>query len=80
MARVYLSKSRRLCDRLRSWLCGELKAKGIHQQDIAEHLGITQQAVSAKLTGKAIITFEDFVRIVELLNPDDDDLLWLLGK
>lgn len=80
MARVFLSKSQRLCDRLRSWICGELKSKGIHQTEIAEHLGISQQAVSAKLIGKATITYEDFLKMVELLNPDDDDLLWLLGK
>lgn len=80
MARVILSKSRRLCDRVRSWVCGQMKAKGVHQQDIAECLGISQQAVSAKLTGQSTITFEDFLRIVDLLNPDDKDLLWLMGK
>lgn len=80
MARVYLSKSQRLCNRLRSWICGELKSKGIHQTEIAEHLGITQQAVSAKLTGRTVITFEDFLKMIDILNPDDDDLLWLMGK
>lgn len=80
MARVYLSKAKRLSDRFRSWLFGVMKSKGIHQQDIAERLGITQQAVSAKLTGQATITLEDFIQIIDVINPEDDDLLWLLGK
>lgn len=79
MAKVFLSRTDKLCDRLRMWIYGQMKSKGIHQKALADHLGMTQQAVSAKLTGRATITYEDFIRIVEFLNPDDKDLLWLLS-
>ena len=80
MARVQLSSSKRLCDRLTLWVHGQMKSKRMNQSELAEHLGISQQAVSMKLAGKVNITFEEFIRIIEFLEPKDDDLLWLLGK
>lgn len=79
MPRVYLSENDRLTARLVSWIYGEMKSQGITQRRLADEMEITQQALSWKLKNNAF-TFADFLTIIRILEPDDKDLVKLLGR
>lgn len=78
MPKVYLTEKERLCSRLARWVYGELRVQGMSQQELAEHLGISQQALSAKLK-RASFSYSDFVTIVKTLKPSNQDLLHIIG-
>lgn len=79
MPKVFFSENQRLCNRLASWVYGEMKSQGIKQQEMAEAMGISQQAFSMKLK-KHNFTFADFLVIVRVLNPDEKEITRLLGR
>lgn len=53
-------------------LLKEMKRKGITQKDLANKLGITQVAVSYKLTGGGDFKSEEMMKIQDELFPDID--------
>ena len=56
-----------------------MKNQGMSQSKLAEVMGISQQLLSYRLKHK-LISFEDFVTIVKTFQPEDEDLLHLLGR
>lgn len=78
MPKVYLSQTERLNERLSTWLYGQLRARGIRQTQLAEQMGISQQRLSYKLNAKSF-TYKDFLKLIDLLNPDLTDIEWLLN-
>lgn len=79
MPRVYMSESERLNDRLVTWIIGAMKMKGITQKVLAEEMMVTQQALSVKLKRRSL-SFTDFLAAVKVLDPDIEELAWLVGK
>ena len=79
MPRVYLDENRRLSVRLVAWIYGELKVQKISQRAIASELGISQSAFAQKLKNYNF-TFLDFLTIIRVLNPDQNELNRLLGR
>lgn len=79
MPRVYMSESERLNDRLATWIYGAMKTKGYTQKMLADEMMITQQALSVKLKRRSF-SFTDFLVVVRVLNPDEQEIAWLVGK
>ena len=50
---------------------------GMSQGDLADHLGVTQSAISERVTGRVSIKASEFSRIAALLGKDPIDLLLL---
>ena len=78
MARVYVTKTDRQRDRLVAYVISELKVRGLRQQDLANYMGISQQALSQKIRRKSF-HFEDYVQIVNYFGADDFHLRRLAG-
>jgi transcriptional regulator with XRE-family HTH domain len=79
MPRVYLSEKDRLSARLSSWVYGEMKVKKIPQRELADAMGVSQQALSRKLKSRSF-SFADFLAIVKVLEPDEKELNRLVGR
>lgn len=79
MPRVYMSESERLNDRLVTWIIGTMKMKGITQKVLAEEMMISQAALSVKLKRRSL-SFTDFLAAVKVLDPDIEEIAWLVGK
>lgn len=79
MPRVYMSESERLNDRLVTWIIGTMKMKGITQKVLAEEMMVSQQALSVKLKRRSL-SFTDFLAAVKVLDPDIEEIAWLVGK
>lgn len=78
MPRVHITKTDRQRDRIVAYVISELKVRGLRQQDLANYMGISQQALSNKLRRKSF-HFEDYVQIVNYFNADDYELRRLAG-
>lgn len=52
-------------------LKGKMREKNISQEKLADHLGITVQALNAKLNGRSTFTLEEVVTITEYLRLED---------
>ena len=57
----------------------ELKRKGITRKDLSVHLGINITTISAKLSGKRKLSFDEAASIANLLGGQTD-LLYLFDK
>jgi transcriptional regulator with XRE-family HTH domain len=79
MPKVYLSEQDKLNNRLTSWIYGEMKNQGMSQTELAKERGISQQLLSYRLKNK-LISFEDLIFFIKTFQPEDDDLLRLLGR
>lgn len=79
MPRVYLSENERLSAQLSSWVYGEMKCRGISQKQMADEMGICQQALSRKLKSHSI-SFTDFLVFVKVLEPDEREIARLLNR
>lgn len=53
----------------------QMARKRLSQKDIADHLGVTQPAVSARLSGKTPIDVEELSKIADLLDLSAAELL-----
>ena len=78
MPKVYLSEQEKLNSRLASWVYGEMKLHHVTQQDLADELGISRQAVGKKLS-KQRFEFDDFCCFIRVFKPESKDLERLLG-
>ena len=58
----------------------ELKRKGITRKMLADKLGINIATVSAKLTGKAKLTFDEVTVITEQVFNNEFDIQYLFKK
>ena len=79
MPAVYLSVTEKSKARLVAFIYSELKVRGLHQVDLADHMGISQQALCQKLKRRSF-HFEDFVLIMDFFKPDDFQLHRIIGK
>lgn len=58
----------------------ELKRKGITRKMLADKLGINIATVSAKLTGKAKLTFDEVTVITKQVFKNEFDIPYLFKK
>lgn len=79
MPRVYLNENERLIEKLISWTYGEMKRQQIPQKTMAEEMDITPSALCQKLKNRSL-SYSDFLTIIRVLKPDDNDLAWLIGR
>ena len=75
---MYLTKVEKQRDRIVAYVYSELKVRHLHQRDLADYMGISQQALSLKLHRKSL-HFEDYVQIVNFFEADDFQLRRLAG-
>lgn len=78
MPKVYLNEKDRLCNRLSTWIYGQLKANNQPQKVLADKMDVTQQALSYKLRVNSF-SYRDFLAVVDTFKPDTDELEWILG-
>lgn len=74
MPRVYLTKQDKLNNKLTALIYGTMKVKHITQTQMAEVLGISQQAFGKKLK-KAQFTFSELFMVFEKLELQDEEIL-----
>ena len=67
-------------DVLRMNIRAELARRGLRQEHLAEHLGITQAAVSMKLRDERPIADKELVAIAEFLDVEPGDLFRPLAR
>ena len=78
MPKVYITKQEKLNSDLSAWIYGQMKVRKISQTTMAERIGIRQQSFNRKLrTGN--YTFQDLTTIFEILQPDEQTLIRLMG-
>ena len=77
MPRVTIKRKDYKLTDFRRWLVGEIKVQGFRQSDVADWLGITQQAVSQKLK-LGNFTLKELLIIFEKLKTDADQIGKLL--
>lgn len=78
MPKVYLSEKDRINSRIAKWIYGELQDREMTQSELAQELGVTQQAISKKLKVKHFLASDlsEFIRIFE---PETEQVKFLLG-
>lgn len=78
MPKVFLSENERLRERFTAWIYGQMKVKGLNQTQLAEKMGLSQQRLNYKLR-KRTFTYSDFLNLIDILNPESSEVLWLIG-
>ena len=79
MPRVYITKQQQMNDRLVSLIYGTMKVQHVTQRQMADKLGITQQAFSKKLKD-AQFAFADLTTIFDVLDMPDEDILSVMRE
>lgn len=74
MPRVYITKQQQMNSRLVSLIYGTMKVQHITQRQMADKLGISQQAYAKKLKNSQF-TFVDLVTIFEVLDMPDEEIV-----
>jgi len=78
MPKVFITRQEKLNKKLTAWIYGEMQVNRVTQQQIADAIGIKQPSLNRKLK-KGKYTFEDLTAIFQLLPPDANELLRLMG-
>lgn len=79
MPRVYITKQQQMNNRLVSLIYGTMKVQHVTQRQMADKLGISQQAYAKKLK-KCQFTFVDLVTIFEVLDMQDEEILSVMRE
>lgn len=66
-----------MCARLSKWIYGEMKARRLSQQVMADKMNISRQALGRKLKEKSF-DYKDFAFFVKEFRPTEKELLNLL--
>ena len=74
MPRVYITKQQQMNNRLVSLIYGTMKVQHVTQRQMADKLGISQQAYAKKLKNSQF-TFVDLVTIFEVLDMPDEEIV-----
>lgn len=78
MPKTYITRESRQRAHFSSWVYGVMKTSGITQTQLAERLGITQQALSKKIKSQHF-SYDDMVVIFDVFKPEPRELDRLLG-
>ena len=78
MPTIHLTHEERIKAGLASYVAGELKIRNLYQRDLADAMGISQQALSMKIR-KRSFSFEDFVHILSFFGTDLKEVGRILG-
>ena len=78
MPKTYITKEQRQRAQLSAWVFGQMKINQIRQRELAEQMGISQQALSAKINHRSF-SYMDFVTLVGIFKPEHKELDTLLG-
>lgn len=78
MPKVFITRQEKLNKKLTAWIYGEMQVNRVTQEQLAEAIGIKQPSFNRKLK-KGKYTFEDLTAIFQLLPPDANELLRLMG-
>ena len=79
MPRVYITKQQQMNNRLVSLIYGTMKVQHVTQRQMADKLGISQQAYAKKLKNSQF-TFVDLVTIFEVLDMQDEEILSVMRE
>lgn len=79
MPRVYITKQQKLNNRLVTLIYGTMKVKGFTQTQMADELGISQQAFGKKLKNSQF-TFADLTTVFRVLDMPDEDILSVMRE
>lgn len=79
MPRVYITKQQQMNNKLVSLIYGTMKVQHVTQRQMADKLGISQQAFGKKLKN-CQFSYEDLVTIFEVLDMPDEDILSVLRE
>ena len=85
MPRVSINKKQYMIQDLTGWIVGKIHTNGMKQADVAEALGITPQAFSARLkkdrrgNPKDVFSYGDLLTIFSVLGATDEEKLRLLN-
>lgn len=79
MPRVYITKQQQLNNRLVAMIYGTMKVQHVTQRQMADKLGISQQAYAKKLKNSQF-TFADLVTIFEVLDMPDEEILSVMRE
>lgn len=77
MPRVHLNRKTYKVKDISGWIVGRMYSMNIHQKQMSEELGISQQAFSKKLKNSNF-TYSDLLTIIKVLNPEDEEIVKLL--
>ena len=77
MPKVYITTTERRNAKLTAWIYGEMKIQRITQSAVAAKLGISQPSFNRKLRNQNF-DFDDFTALVELFNPNDEEIARLV--
>jgi len=72
--KVYITKQQQMNNRLVSLIYGTMKVQHVTQRQMADKLGISQQAYAKKLKNSQF-TFVDLVTIFEVLDMPDEEIV-----
>lgn len=73
MPRVRIKKKEYAVSDFKKWLIGEMAMQNIRQKDMAEWLGMTQQAVSLKIQ-KSDFSLKELIVIFDKLQTDKEQI------
>lgn len=75
---MYVSEKEQIYARLAKWVYGEMKVRGMSQEEVSHKLGISRQAFGQKLKKKSF-NYNDFVFFVKEFKPTDKELREIIG-
>ena len=78
MPRVAINKHKYMVNDLYAYLIGQMRVKGVTQQDLGEKLGLTQQVISNKLRKQQLTTLE-LIEVIDVLEIGAEALSQMLG-
>lgn len=73
MPRVRIKKKDYAINDFRKWLIGEMAVQNIRQKDLAEWLGMSQQAVSIKIQ-KSDFSLKELIILFDRLQTDKEQI------
>lgn len=62
-------------DKIRNRLLDEIKRSGIKKTELANKIGVSHQAVSEYLTGRAMPALDTFAKLCAVLDLDANEIL-----
>ena len=77
MPRVALKRKEYMVADLSKWIVGKMYEKRISQKEMADMLGITQQAFGQRLR-RGYFPYKDLIQIIKKLDATDEEILRLM--